>query len=106
MNEIRTLNIDEACQLLHTHKSTLYQKIASGEIPAARIGRSWIFVELDLVDYIRKQYKAESQEVRCHSTNRKAPIAGMSTSRSQAVAEFDSLLARKTKSKRRNTTTS
>ena len=38
MNEIRTLNIDEACQLLHTHKSTLYQKIASGEIPAARIG--------------------------------------------------------------------
>ena len=55
MNEIRTLNIDEACQLLHTHKSTLYQKIASGEIPAARIGRSWIFVELDLVDYIRKQ---------------------------------------------------
>ena len=39
MNEIRTLNIDEACQLLHTHKSTLYQKIASGEIPAARIGR-------------------------------------------------------------------
>ena len=40
MNEIRTLNIDEACQLLHTHKSTLYQKIASGEIPAARIGRS------------------------------------------------------------------
>ena len=55
MNEIRTLNIDEACQLLHTHKSTLYQKIANGEIPAARIGRSWIFVELDLVDYIRKQ---------------------------------------------------
>ena len=39
MNEIRTLNIDEACQLLHTHKSTLYQKIASGEIPAARIVR-------------------------------------------------------------------
>ena len=56
MNEIRTLNIDEACQLLHTHKSTLYQKIATGEIPAARIGRSWIFVELDLVDYIHKQF--------------------------------------------------
>ena len=32
MNEIRTLNIDEACRLLPTHKSTLYQKIASGEI--------------------------------------------------------------------------
>ena len=26
MNEIRTLNIDEACQLLHTHKSTLFHK--------------------------------------------------------------------------------
>ena len=34
MNEIRTLNIDEACQLLHTHKSTLYQKIASRPLNA------------------------------------------------------------------------
>ena len=32
MNEIRTLNVEQACEMLHTHKSTLYQKIASGEI--------------------------------------------------------------------------
>ena len=56
MNEIRTLNVEQACEMLHVHCSTLYQKIATGEIQAARIGRSWIFVELDLVDYIHKQF--------------------------------------------------
>ena len=34
MNEIRTLNVEQACEMLHVHCSTLYQKIATGEIPA------------------------------------------------------------------------
>ena len=47
MNEIRTLNIDEACQLLHTHKSTLYQKIASGEIPPR--AKTWVTLALSVL---------------------------------------------------------
>ena len=55
MNEIRTLNVEEACLFLKIHRSTLYEKIATGEIHAAKVGKAWVFVDLDLVDYIRKQ---------------------------------------------------
>ena len=61
MTEMRTLNVEEACSFLKIHRNTLYQKIAAGEIHAARIGKAWVFVELDLVGYIRKQYECNKE---------------------------------------------
>ncbi|ARB93999.1 MULTISPECIES: helix-turn-helix domain-containing protein [Legionella] len=52
----RTLNINEASIFLGTHKETLRRKAAKGELPAVKIGRSWIFIEQDLVMYIRSKY--------------------------------------------------
>ncbi|ARB94013.1 DNA-binding protein [Legionella longbeachae] len=52
----RTLNIIEASKFLGAHKETVRRMVANGIIPAAKIGRSWRFIEDDLVMYIRNKY--------------------------------------------------
>lgn len=29
---------------------------ASGDIPGAKVGRAWVFVDVDLIDWLRQQY--------------------------------------------------
>ena len=95
----RTLNVEEVCSLLKIHCSTLYQKIASGEIPAARIGRSWVFVEEDVIGYVRKQYKKESTP----AAPQPAQQHRFSSSQRAAIEELDRFLARKTGKQRKRT---
>ncbi len=55
-SQIKTMNIIEASQFLGAHKETIRRRVASGEIPAVKIGRGWRFIEHDLVLYMRSQY--------------------------------------------------
>jgi excisionase family DNA binding protein len=50
INPVRTLNILEASQLLGAHKETIRRMAASGVIPGVKIGRSWRFIEHEVVD--------------------------------------------------------
>jgi len=52
----RTLNLDEAAKYLQLHKETLRQKARNDEIPAAMIGRRWVFIEEDLEMFLRSHY--------------------------------------------------
>lgn len=54
--KIRTLNILDAANFLGAHKETIRRLAASGELPGVKIGRSWIFIEHDLVMYMRSKY--------------------------------------------------
>jgi excisionase family DNA binding protein len=58
-----TLNLEEAAELLKIHPSTLQAKAASGEIPAAKPGKRWVFIESDLFDWLRTQYTNSRQDV-------------------------------------------
>ncbi|MEE3160955.1 MAG: helix-turn-helix domain-containing protein [Pseudomonadota bacterium] len=51
-----TLNLDEAAKYLQLHKETLRQKVRNDEIPAAKIGRRWVFIEDDLEMFLRSHY--------------------------------------------------
>jgi excisionase family DNA binding protein len=51
-----TLDLQGAARLLKIHPITLQRKAKSGEIPAAKIGRAWVFVKVDLLEHIRAQY--------------------------------------------------
>lgn len=66
-----TLNILEAAKLLGVHKETIRRMASSGQLPGVKIGRSWIFIEQDLVMYIRSQYAkgVTSQSAVHRSTN-------------------------------------
>ena len=50
-----TLNLKEAAALLKIHPVTLQDKARAGEIPGAKIGRAWVFIEFDLLEYIRSK---------------------------------------------------
>ena len=109
-NALRTLDIDEAAAFLKIHPVTLSEKAKAGEIAGAKIGRSWVFLEVDLVMHIRSKYKmrvlqGEAKEILCHSTNEK--IRQLGGLKSPSVDEkYNVALGLRTKSKPRNSTIS
>ncbi|HXM80519.1 MAG TPA: tyrosine-type recombinase/integrase [Burkholderiales bacterium] len=51
-----TLSLQQAAALLNIHPVTLQDKARAGEIPgAAKIGRAWVFIRVDLIEYIRSK---------------------------------------------------
>jgi excisionase family DNA binding protein len=98
-----TLTLKEAVAFLKLSLEALRRKAKAGEIPGAKVGKCWVFLEKDLVEYIRSQYAnprratrvATNQEVKsCHSFAETK--AGGSISAHQAERELDALLKPKT----------
>lgn len=46
------LTLKEASELLKLSKSTLYNLAREGKVPARRVGRSWRFVRLNLIQWL------------------------------------------------------
>ena len=78
MSENQTLSVltlEQAAKLLHLHPVTLQRKARRGEVPAVKPGRCWVFLEIDLVEFLRAQYPSRvmqgaHDEVKlCRSTN-------------------------------------
>lgn len=109
VSNIKTLNLEEAAAFLKIHRVTLSVKAASGEIKGAKIGKRWVFLEIDLVDQIRSQYQVRAlqgegkENEKCHFTNAKTPPHGGLKSLS-VEKQYKDLLRLPTKSKLRNTT--
>jgi hypothetical protein len=108
---MNTLDLQAAAAFLHIHPVTLQEKARAGEIPGAKIGKCWVFVDVDLIEHIRSQYarrvlQSERKELEpCHSTN--APIHRIGGSRSAtAEQQYSAALGLKTKLKPGSTTTS
>ncbi|ENT3303089.1 helix-turn-helix domain-containing protein [Acinetobacter baumannii] len=106
---MQTLSLNEAANFLHMHPEELRRRAKLGHIPAAKPAKSWVFIEDDLVEYLRSLYASSRQALQvtsstelkqCHLSN--ATTYGGSTSPHRAVSELDVLLQRKTKSKHKN----
>lgn len=99
---METLDLDQAAALLKIHPVTLSEKASRGEIPGARIGKRWVFITIDLIDYIRSQYARQamqgdlSKAIVCHSTNEKTPHIGGSRSRPQMDDAYSKALGLRT----------
>jgi excisionase family DNA binding protein len=106
---MNTLTLEQAAELLKMHPVTLQGKAKAGVIPGCKIGRRWVFIEIDLIEHIRAQYQwralqGERKEILCHSINAKTRPSG--GSRSASVDEqYNVALGLQTKSKLRNTMT-
>jgi excisionase family DNA binding protein len=83
-----TLTLQGAASLLNIHPVTLQEKARAGEIPGAKIGKRWVFIEIDLLEYIRANYlrralQGEHERIEpCHSSNAKTRPRGGSKSSS------------------------
>jgi hypothetical protein len=79
---MKTLNLQQAAELLHVHPVTLQEKANLGEVPAAKIGRRWVFIDIDLFEYIRAKYNWRAlqgdslEDSQCHFTNAKVHRTG------------------------------
>src|SRR3954453_4843409 len=106
-----TLDLPQAANLLKLHPTTLRRMAREGTVPAARIGKGWLFVELDLLEYVRSQYhpralQGDSKEVLgCHSTSARIRRIGGSKSTTAADA-YRKALGLPIEKKPRSTTTS
>lgn len=77
-----TLDLKQAARLLRMHPVTLMKKARSGEIPGAKVGKQWVFIQVDLLEYIRAQYSSRALQgehvegMTCHSINGKTRPSG------------------------------
>jgi excisionase family DNA binding protein len=59
---MKTLDIDECAEFLKVNSMDVCEMVGTGELPGARIGRAWVFLEDDLVDYVRTQIRIQRRE--------------------------------------------
>jgi hypothetical protein len=77
MKGMITLNLTEAAAFLRLHPEELRRKTKAGAIPGAKAGKCWVFIDLDLAEYLRSRYNPTWQALRvqhketplCHSPN-------------------------------------
>src|SRR5689334_14513067 len=100
---MRTLSLIEAAAFLRVHREELRRRARAGQLPGAKVGRAWVFLEDDLADYLRSLYSQPRQalqvtlikEMECHFAN--AAVSGGSTSSLQMGSEYAVLLGLPTK---------
>ena len=60
---MHTLDLKQAAEFLKIHPVTLQCKAKAGEIPGAKPGKSWVFIDEDLANYIRSQYTKHGKRI-------------------------------------------
>jgi excisionase family DNA binding protein len=59
---VRTLDLIECAEFLKIDRTTLLDIVHRGDILGAKIGRAWVFLEDDVVAYLREQVQAQTQK--------------------------------------------
>lgn len=63
-SNIRTFDVTVAAAILHMSPYTLRQMADKGVIPAAKIGKRWLFTDEALAEYLRGEIKKQTAERR------------------------------------------
>ena len=108
---MKTLDLQEVAAFLHMCPAVLAQKAREGLVPGAKPGKCWVFLEDDLVAWLRGLYAGSGQAPlsdceegsSCHLSN--GILSGGLASPRRTASEYDALLARPTGGKPRSTTT-
>lgn len=59
---MQTFSLEQAAEFLGIHKETLRRRAAEGRLPGAKVGKSWRFLEDDLVTYLRSLYPTQASQ--------------------------------------------
>ena len=95
----RTLNLDQAAELLFTTPETVADCIKHRGLQAARIGRAYVLIEDDVINWLRTQYP---EATKCDSTNAQARPIGTPVLPAPTANELASALAPNPKRRRKN----
>ena len=98
---MRTFGIEEAAAFLKIHPVTLSRMAARGEIPGAKPGKQWVFLDVDLADWLRAKYPPQAslsdsreRSKTCHSTDVKIHRIGGSRLLTQKDDAYSKALGR------------
>jgi hypothetical protein len=108
---IESFDLQQAAVFLNMHPDSLQRKAAAGEIPGAKIGKNWVFINIHLAQMISDQYasnrqkreSADGKENEEWHLKKDQEVGGMSISQPQVDKEYDNLLGLETNSKHKNT---
>lgn len=50
---MKSVYLEEVCRILNAESSTVLELAQTGQLPGARIGRSWVFLEDIVYDFLR-----------------------------------------------------
>lgn len=109
---MKTLSLKEAAAFLKIHHESLRKRVKAGKFPAAKFGKSYVFLEEDLAAAVRCKYSLTSMSA---ITQQKgislwpflgADSSGGLTSRYKAESALDNLLKQPTKRSRSSSTIS
>jgi excisionase family DNA binding protein len=64
LSMMKTYDIIEAAEFLKVDRTTALELAGLGELPGAKIGRAWVFMESDLVDYLRDKVRRQTNQRR------------------------------------------
>ena len=56
MSDVRFLTVAEVAAMMRVSKMTVYRLVHGGELPAARVGRSFRVSEADVNEYLRSSF--------------------------------------------------
>lgn len=59
---MKTYNLQETANFLKVHAETVSRLAKTGQLPGAKIGRAWVFLEDDLITYLREQIQSQVSE--------------------------------------------
>lgn len=51
---MKSIYIEEVCQILNAESSRVSELAQSGQLPGARIGRSWVFIDEMVYEFLQK----------------------------------------------------
>lgn len=89
-NHMKTLTAEECMEILHCERSRFLELVRVGDIPGAKIGRTWVFLEEDIYSYLKSEI-AKQQEF-CAEKKRVMAKAVMNTA---SIDELGILIRRR-----------
>jgi hypothetical protein len=106
---MKTLDLNQAAELLKLHPQTVLQRSRAGEIPAAKPGKCWVYIEEDLLNWLRSFYGSPRRneqahplpEATCYTKERQARSGGSDSPRPMDT-KYAALLAPRTKGRPKN----
>jgi len=61
MTIFETMDLQSAADYLGAKTETISQLARKGELPGAQIGKGWIFLKEDVLDFLRRRIAAETE---------------------------------------------
>ena len=72
--QLETVDTHEAAKLLRCDSDTVAELANRGELAGTKIGRSWVFVRADLIEWLRQRIAAETTARRSKGVSPAMPV--------------------------------